>query len=375
MDLRAPILALLLAGCASGDPHPDAPPGDLFADRQFAAPSAVPAVDDIFALSPEMVSTVDALKQQPDPKRALMALIREDGGIRYDNRLTHNAADTFARRAGNCMSLVVMTAALADALQMPVRFQLVNAPPVWDRQGGLYLINGHVNLRLSAPYRPNEIRVNDGGVTVDFLPGNQLRGYDVVTLSRQELVARYYNNLAAEAMVEGEQDKAYHLLKAALHQEASYGDAWNTLGVLYRKAGLEAKAEAVYRHAVTLPDSELDALHNLAILLASQDRLLEWQAIHARLELKRIRNPYYHFDMGEIAYQAGEYDKAVRFYRKAVDLADYRHEFHFGLSRAYYQLGDFALSARHLHRAEDLAPRDEQARYQMKLLALQGGRH
>ncbi|MBY5923005.1 tetratricopeptide repeat protein [Ferrimonas balearica] len=374
MNLRSVILIFLLVGCASGSNTIEAPAEHLFADQHFDASSAAPAVEAIFALSPEMVSTVNALSRAPDTRRALVALIREDGGIRYDNRQTQTAAETFAQRSGNCMSLVVMTTALADALQMPVRFQLVNAPPVWDRQGGLYLINGHVNVKLSAPYRPDELRISDGGVTIDFLPGNQLRGYEVIPLSREELIARYYNNLAAEAMVDGDLDRAYYLLKAALEQVPGHGDVWNTLGVLYRKAGLEAKAEAVYRYAASQPDSQLDALHNLSILLASQDRLLEWQQVHAQLELKRIRNPYYHFDMGEIAYRAGEYDKAVRFYRKAVDLAEYRHEFHFGLSRAYFQLGDLQLSARHLHRAEDLAPRDEQARYQMKLLALQGGR-
>ncbi|MBY6187596.1 tetratricopeptide repeat protein [Marinobacter hydrocarbonoclasticus] len=369
------LLVLLLGGCASG---PDLnKPSDalLFADDHFAPHAEVPSESAIFTLSPEMKQTVAVLRRSGDPQAGLLTLIREDGGILYDNRLTQTAAETFEQRAGNCMSLVVMTAALADALDMPVRFQLVKSPPVWDRQGSLYLLNGHVNLRLAAPERANEFRVTDGGVTVDFLPGNQLRGYELVPLNRSQLLARYYNNLAAEALVQGERDRAYHLLKAALSEAPDYGQAWNTLGVLYRQTGLESQAETVYRYAITFPNSELDALHNLAILLASQDRLLEWQQVHGQLELKRIRNPYYHFDMGELAYQAGDYDKAVRFYRKAVDLADYRHEFHFGLSRAYFQQGNLMLSARHLNQAERLAPKDERARYQQKLLALQSHRH
>ncbi|MBW3165430.1 tetratricopeptide repeat protein [Ferrimonas balearica] len=373
MLVRILLITSWLCSCAAAPPTGVAP-SELFADEAFQHAQPVPTPDSIFALSPEMEQVVARLRHSPDPKSDLLALIREDEGIRYDNRLTQNAATTFAQRQGNCMSLVVMTAALADELAMPVRFQLVKSPPVWDRQGALYLINGHVNLRLAAPYRANQMRITDGGVTVDFLPGNQLRGYQTEPLSRNELVARYYNNLAAEAMVDGDADYAYQLLKAALLQAPDYGHAWNTLGVLYRQNGMSERAEAVYRYAVELPDSELDALHNLAILLAAQDRLIEWQEVHGRLELKRIRNPYYHFDMGELAYQAGEYDKAVRFYRKAVDLADYRHEFHFGLSRAYYQQGNLVLSARHLSRAEDLAPADERQRYQLKLLALQGGR-
>ncbi|MBY5993633.1 tetratricopeptide repeat protein [Ferrimonas balearica] len=374
MHGRILLLVLWLCSCASTAPLQVASP-DLFADTAFQQTQPVPSPESIFALSPEMKRTVFELSRSPDPKAALLEMIREDGGIRYDNSLTQNAADTFASRTGNCMSLVVMTASLAKALEMPVRYQLVHTPPVWDRQGGLYLINGHVNLRVAAAYNASEVRVTDGGTVVDFLPGNQIRGFEVGRMSENQLIARYYNNLAAEALVSGDRDSAYFLLKAALTLEPQYGHAWNTLGVLYRQAGLEVEAEAVYRFAASMDSSELDALHNLAILLAAQDRLVEWQAVHAQLELKRIRNPYYHFDMGELAYQSGQYDKAVRFYRKAVDLADYRHEFHFGLSRAYFKLGNFAQSERHLDRAEALAPKDEKSRYQLKLLALQSHRH
>ncbi|GAA4881315.1 hypothetical protein GCM10023333_14320 [Ferrimonas pelagia] len=242
------------------------------------------------------------LSRHSDPRGALVDYLFNEGRVQYDSRLTRNAAETFSAGAGNCMSLVLMTAALAQSLDLSVQYQLVEAPPVWDRQGGLYLINGHVNLRLAQ--RPGERSLLASNSTViDFLPGNQMRGYRITSLTEQQLMALYYNNIAAESMVEGDLDRAYALLRAAHHIEPQFPVVWNTLGVLYRRRGMVEEAEQVYRYAVTLPQIELDALHNLSILLASQNRLQEWQQIHGQLELKRIRNPYYYFDMGEQAYR------------------------------------------------------------------------
>ncbi|GAA5191681.1 tetratricopeptide repeat protein [Ferrimonas gelatinilytica] len=357
----------LLTGCATSVPV--APPA-LWHDEGFDPTVSVPRPQQVFERSPAMNQLVQTLARSHNPQQALADYLFEEGRLEYDSRWTRNAAETFAAGAGNCMSLVLMTTALADALDLQVQYQLVEAPPVWDRQGGLYLINGHVNLRLTPRRKADRILLSSNATTIDFLPGNQLRGYDIRVLSTSELLARYYNNMAAEAMVAEERDRAYALLKMAHQQHPDYAAVWNTLGVLYRRHGMEREAEQVYRYAIQLPESELDALHNLAILLASQGRLQEWQAVHARLELKRIRNPYYYFDMGEQALQAGEFDDAVRMFQRALALAEYRHEFHFGLSRAYYRNGQRRLSERHLKEAEKLAPSDQKKRYQQKLVAL-----
>ena len=43
---------------------------------------------------------------------------------------------------------MVLSAALADVLNVPVEFYDIDIEPVWDRRGGFYLVNGHVNLSL-----------------------------------------------------------------------------------------------------------------------------------------------------------------------------------------------------------------------------------
>jgi hypothetical protein len=41
--------------------------------------------------------------------------------IEYDSTVTRTAAQTYAARAGNCLSLVIMTAAFAEELGLRVR--------------------------------------------------------------------------------------------------------------------------------------------------------------------------------------------------------------------------------------------------------------
>ncbi|WP_169306977.1 tetratricopeptide repeat protein [Ferrimonas sediminicola] len=343
-------------------------------DSAFTPVAGAVTVEQLFALDPEMRQfTVKAGRAgNSDATRIerLVELVSVKRGFEYDNSATRVAAETFRLRAGNCMSLVVMTAALARELDLGVQYQLVKSPPIWDRRGGIYLVNDHVNIKLEPGLGSSDWSVVGGsGRVIDFLPGSQVRGYRIVQLSESEMLARFFNNLAAEHMVDGLPDHAYHYLKQALALDPTMGAAWNALGVLYRRQGLEREAEQVYRYVMALDEDPFHSMHNLSILLASQGRLTEWAQLHRQIELNRLQNPFYYYDMAEASYNRGNFTQALSQYRKAVKLADYHHEFHFGLSRAYFQLGQLDDSQRSLTKAMKLAPRSDKERYQLKLRA------
>ena len=295
----------------------------------------------------------------------------ENGGFEYRDYRTRTAAQTYGDRAGNCMSLVLLTAALADVVGVDVEFQDIEVPPVWDKQGNFYLINGHVNLRLIPRTRSDRIFVSKRAIQIDFLPERAVRGYNKIRVDKQTVLAMFYNNVAAESLVLGDYDRAYGLLKLGLQQQADYVPALNTLAVLYRYKGLEQQAEILYKLALSVSEHNMNALYNYAILLGSQGRLDEWAKIHKILELDRIANPYYYYDMAQQAYFEREYQDALLWYKRAVDKADYRHEFYFGLSRAYWATGDERLAKKNMEKALSLT-RDEnnKIRYQAKLHAM-----
>src|SRR5262245_30931879 len=114
------LLSLLLAACGSAPVAPRVDP--LFADGLFLAPSERIVDGYIFAVSASMKRFVrteiaGGLHGAGIQQRFAEALYTK-GELRidYESVRTRNASDTFDARAGNCLSLVIMTAALAKEI-------------------------------------------------------------------------------------------------------------------------------------------------------------------------------------------------------------------------------------------------------------------
>ena len=56
---------------------------------------------------------------------------RQKLGLEYDATSTRTASEAYAARAGNCLSLVIMTSAFAKALGLPVYYQRVFVDESW----------------------------------------------------------------------------------------------------------------------------------------------------------------------------------------------------------------------------------------------------
>ena len=112
----AVVVAALLAGCAAA---PAVPPDSLLADRLFAAPKETVRTDNLFTLSDAMrrylaVDIADQIRTQ-GPQLGLVEALQKHTQLKleYDAARTKDAVATFANRNGNCLSLVIMTAAFA----------------------------------------------------------------------------------------------------------------------------------------------------------------------------------------------------------------------------------------------------------------------
>ena len=352
----------------------------LFYDEHFTHEVEVPEPETLFSLPKDAVRELrrkferDNITQtQGTSARKWLAnyINADDGGFTYRDNFTRVASQTYEDRAGNCLSLVLLTASLANVLDIPVQFQEVDVPPVWDKQGDFYLINGHINIKLNPASSAKSVNFTGNSVLIDFLPERSVRGYSKKRISKQTVIAMFYNNIAAEAMVTKQYDRAYALLKLSLQHQADFLPALNNLAIAYKYTGHGDIAEKVYRHALDIEPEDLNSLYNFAIYLGEQDRLEEWADIHKVLELARINNPYYYYDMAQQAYFDKEYQSALTWYRRALKRADYRHEFYFGLSRTYWATGDHQKAKTNMEKALELSGDDmNRDRYQAKLHAM-----
>lgn len=375
------LLSGVLAACAEA-PLPPVVSPQLFADGQFAPPSERIAVGDIFALSPEMqVFVRDQLGQRVrrDGRRGLIEALqdRQQLKLEYDATRTRNAAEAFAAHEGNCLSLVIMTAAFAKELNLPVSYQSAVLDDAWSREGSLYFSVGHVNLALSR--RLSEMRTvydTEDRLLVDFLPAAELQGLHTRTIPEQTIVAMFMNNRAAEALAGKRLDDAYWWAREAIHQDAGFLAAYNTLGVIYADRGLLSQATTAFETVLSRQPMNPQALSNEASALRRLGRADEAVALEARLTKVEPYPPFYFFDRGLTAMHRADYRTARDMFAKEVDRAGYYHEFHFWLALADYQLGDYASARSEMQLAmENSTRRTDHDLYAAKLAYIDSRRH
>jgi tetratricopeptide (TPR) repeat protein len=370
------LLCAFLAACTTVPaPAPSSSPDTFFRDTLFKPPAQAVNPDDVFALSDAMKRYLqfDIARQlrSDGPARGLVtALYRRDQlKLDYDTLTTRNAAQAFDARRGNCLSLVLMTAAFAKALDLQVSYQTVEVDEIWSRADGMAFLNSHINVTLG-PRAIHQAFGYDPGrhMTVDFLPAEQIMGHRIKPVSEDTVVAMYLNNKAAEAMSAGHLDEAYAWARASIQRSPDFLSPYNTLGVVYTRHGDLSAAEHVFNHVLKLRPADRHALANLAGLLARQNRLAEAQMLRERLAQLEPYPPYYFFQLGTQAMERGEYKAASEFFAKEVKRADHSSEFHFWLSVAHFRLGELAQARRQMALAvENSSTRNEQALYGAKL--------
>jgi Tfp pilus assembly protein PilF len=365
--------ATLLSGCASVGVAPLPPPAEFFRDTAFAPPTEAIGAADLFTLSPAMRAYLKspefAHRTHIDgPERGLVNALYKKGELKleYDSAKTRNAAQTYAARSGNCLSMVIMTAAFARELGLNVRYNNVMVDEAWSRHGGLYVASTHVNLSLGR-------RGERDAMTIDFLPPEDVAGYHSYQLNEEEVVALYLNNRAAEALTSDRINDAYWWARAAVLQHPASVNAWNTLAVIYRQHGELALAERVFAAALQREPENTILMHNLVPLLAANGKVAESKALAARLASLEPVAPFHYFTQGIKAMERSDFAQARDLFAREVKRAPYYHEFHFWLAIAHLRLGETTAAKTEIRLALDTSTtREASELYAAKLAHLRG---
>jgi Tfp pilus assembly protein PilF len=376
-NLLAVCLVLLLAACATA-PVARAPERErLFNDALFAPPAERIDPSEVFAASAAMrryvkVGIASQLESKGWQRGLVDALYREGQlKLQYDAETTRTAMQAFEARSGNCLSLVIMTAALAKELGLNVQFRRVFADDAWSRVGELQVASTHVNVTLASRQSDPRILLRDRDIdqlTIDFMPPERGRAYRGYQIAEATVVAMFMNNRAAEAMAQGRLDDAYWFARAAIGQDADFLAAYNTLGVIYHRKGHLREAERVLAFLLEREPANTFALSNQVLVLRAEGRPAEAEALAQRLAKIEPQPPFHFFDRGRAAMKAGEYAAARDLFQKEVARdADY-HEFHFWLAAAHFALGEAAQARKHMEMAlRTSTTRSERELYGAKL--------
>lgn len=358
MKLLFLLSTLLWLGACVSTPTPSG--SLLFRDGYFAPPTTHIDPADALGVSASMraylkTDIARALREK-GAQQGLLEAIYAPGQLKleYDTSVTRNAAETFAAKSGNCLSLVLMTAALARELDLAVHFQGVFTGENWVRVGGMYFSAGHVNLTIGRrPTGTHIIAATDERATIDFIAPDPAKRQHTWDLSETTIIAMFLNNRAAEALAEGDITNAYWWARTAIKHDATFTAALNTLGVIYRRSGYAAEAREVLAHALKQEPDNISALSNLALVMADLGQHGEAATLNARLAKLEPFPPFHFFNRGLDAMRARDFVSARDYFTREVNRAAYNDEFHFWLAAAYKGLDDLANARKHLRMAQE----------------------
>jgi Flp pilus assembly protein TadD len=341
------VAAGLMAGCATPRVAVISPQGPWL-DQAFQYSSNLVSVneDELFALDPDLLIELRSVKMQRAPSEERINFIvktlvdNKDTPFLYVAGKSTVAAQTWRNRKGDCLSLTVLAFAMAKELKLPVTMQEVDGTVMFDRRGAIDYRVGHVNVYVNRHVSDETTLATslNRGVVIDFEPtfGASRPGY---SLSRQAILARYYNNMGADYLSQGDSVRAYAYFKAAMQQDGEFSAAASNMAWLYWRNGYAQAAEDLLtRIAISAshPETAIRGLHRLLVVQGRQAEAVRYQAL---LEAKMQSEPYYWIDQGFDQLQAGNYRRAIESLEKAQTLTTGFSEVHRYLAVAYLRDG------------------------------------
>lgn len=328
---------------------------------QMLAGTEIPAAEEVLALPEEAAAVAVAAHRRTDDRSTRVRdftyrVTGQSGLIRgYDDSYTRTVTETVHSGQGNCLSQTLSFVQLARAAGFQAEVQDVGEALAWDRDDHTVFRTRHVNAAVRQDLR---------WLTVDFDPDLiGQRDPRSERISDDRALGFFYNNRAVESMVAGDWVTALRHARRALEHDADYPGSWNTVGVVYRRAGNETEARRALEKALEIDPEHLPALSNLVGVLESQGEQALAGEYRRRLETHRGLDPFHHFEKALSAKEAGEYRDAAGHIRRAIRMHGDEHRFHYLAFRIHQARGHEGRAWRALERARENAAEPQQQTY------------
>lgn len=347
--LLVPLLCFLTA-CASTKLAPTPKQEDLLRDDWYPQPSGLQSAlvqeEVLFALPADLAARLDSARREiPSKADRLNFLFHELfgsdlAGFDYQATSTTPPAETYARKKGDCISLALLAAAIAERLGFAAQIQEVGIPLNWQRIRGRDFVNRHVNVAVR---RPASVMVLGGiqqgdNLVIDFDPATPRRPLASRPLSRDEVLTAFDNNLAAEALTRNDDLLAYAYLRRALRRTAGFTPALSNLAALYQQRGtIESyrQAEKVLLKALEHDPDSYVVLQQQALLYSGLGRLTEAASVQKKLDTLRVQDPHRRYAEALDAFEREDYARAKILLEQALEVASGYTELHTLLSRVH----------------------------------------
>lgn len=284
---------------------------------------------------------------------------------------TLKAQDVLNKRYGNCMSLALLTTALARLVNLDVVYQQVHTPPLYRRFGKTLTTSTHVRSIILGPEpeKTGDSIVFRGRAVIDYFPSS--RDDRGVYISEADFISMYYQNMSAEVMSD-DPNLAYSYLYRAMQLTTTNASTLNSLAVLYRSNGYEKEARKLYEFAIENHIQSVHTLSNFAVLLKKVGDVETLSRIGDMYLKTDDDNPYRWIDLGNEFLAKGKLSEAEMFFNKAIATGPYLGESYLAMAKTYFLQGKVLKAENMMEKALSLSlPSQNRALYTAKLKAIQ----
>ncbi len=309
-----------------------------------------------FELTPEIRTVVtESIRPESDKKRRaeqVLDFIFDNLGLVYRRHQTLNAAETFARREGNCISFVSLFVGIARELRLDPFYVEVTDHQRWRHRAGMVVSNGHI---VAGMYVEGELS------TFDFSPRRAKSYRDFRPIDDRVATAHYYNNLGAEELLDGNIDFACSLLETTVRIAPEFKQGISNLGVcLAQRGDLDGALSVLWGGLELYPDN-VPLLTNVAHIYQHTGQLDEAAALLDSIDTANNSNVFFYLYRGELALSQGELDTALEYMKEALRRDSDLSDVHLGLAKIHLEMGDLTSAQHFLGHALKLDATNEEA--------------
>jgi tetratricopeptide (TPR) repeat protein len=273
---------------------------------------------------------------------------------------------------GNCISLAVLTQSYAQTLGLDTSFQEMTSEPVYAKESNIVYVANHFRTKIYAPKvkkEDNYIEFIRAGTLIDYFPtqGSTYSG----SATYNDLLAKFYSNLAANALAEKQFNTAYSLILQANKFTPNDAELFNIAGILHRRVGDLLSAKNIYQTALSNNEISINLISNYQLLAKELGDKELVKELTSQL-VNKEKDPYELLVIAKNNLQAGHVHQAKTHLEQAITKAPYIAELYLELAKVRYQQGNTKQTQALLEKAIELE-RDNQKLdvYQAKLLSLQ----
>ncbi len=273
--------------------------------------------------------------------------------LEYALTPTRTATQTYASARGNCLSFVNLFVAVGRERRLNPFFVEVRDYQRWNYQDGVVVSRGHI---VAGMYVDGEM------ATYDFLPYRPKSYRDFRPITDLAATGHYYNNLGAEALMDGDLDAAERWLDIATRLTPDFDKAINNYGIVLLRRNRLDDAVRAYEQGLELHPANVPLLTNLVRAYQLQGRHERAGELLDVLEGLNRASPFFYVYRGDAALAAGDSATALDYMRRALRADSEIPEVHVGLARVYLATGKVREARHHVERALRLDATHTEAR-------------